>query len=25
MASLEEIRDPPETHRWRAVLTRSGD
>jgi SAM-dependent methyltransferase len=22
MVSLEEIRDPPETHRWRAVFTR---
>jgi SAM-dependent methyltransferase len=25
MASLEEIRDPPETHRWRAVFARPGD
>jgi hypothetical protein len=25
MASVEEIRDPPETHRWRAVFTRPGD
>jgi hypothetical protein len=22
MVSLEEIRDPPETHRWRAIFTR---
>jgi SAM-dependent methyltransferase len=24
MVSIEEIRDPPETHRWRAVFTRPG-